>query len=131
MNARRFIMLVMVGCMALVATACGGNNAVTYRTADCAKAQLNIKVTATWHDNGGRTGPEKVSVVVTCNGVPAKDVDVKITFPGGLTAKVTTDANGAGSASQNFSTDQVGNTVTAAVNGTDGTQTASAKVVAN
>ena len=43
----------------------GGNNAVTYRQADCAKAQLTIKVTATWHNNGSNTGPEKDSVVVT------------------------------------------------------------------
>ena len=59
MNTRRFVMLVMVGCMALIATACGGNNAVTYRQADCAKAQLTIKVTATWHNNGATLAPKK------------------------------------------------------------------------
>src|SRR6266513_4415642 len=104
MNARRFLMLVMVSCVTLVTAQCGGgSNPVTYRKADCEKAKLTISLTATWHDSGGRTGPIKASVVVTCNGVLAKDVDVKIVFPGGSEANITTDVAGAGSASKSAS----------------------------
>jgi len=130
MNARRFLILVMVSCMALVATECGGgSNPVTYRKADCQKAKLTISHTATWHDNGGNTGPIKASVVVTCNGVPASDVDVKIVFPGGSEAKITTDAAGAGSASKRADADPIPGSVRAEVICTDGTQTATASIV--